>query len=229
MQSANTGDLATALAKAQAAMKAAPFDKSNPHFKNKYASLASVIDTIRKPLAENGLSYTQTTEVRDGGFVLVTTLRHTTGQWIASEYPLPLTAKPQDLGSALTYARRYSLSAIACIAADEDDDAEGARTTDQVATAPRKQSPVKPQAVEPPVDPVTGECSPHAIAEQDSMKWGALFVAAVNTAKSEEETRMWTIENREALDQLQAVAPKAHERVMERMNQKLATFSKEAA
>ena len=228
MQSENTGDLATALAKAQATMKAAPFDKSNPHFKNKYASLASVIDTIRKPLAENGLSYTQTTEVRDGGFVLVTTLRHMTGQWIASEYSLPNVSKPQELGSALTYARRYSLSAIACIAADEDDDAEGARTNDQVATAPRK-SPVKPQAVEAPVDPVTGECSPHAISEEDTMRWGALFVAAVNTAKSEDEARQWAFENAEALSQLEGVAPKVHQRVMERMNAKIATFNKEAA
>jgi hypothetical protein len=59
---------------------------------------------------------------------LTTTLRHTSGQWISSEYPLPMGATPQQLGSALTYARRYSLSSIACIAADEDDDAEATRT-----------------------------------------------------------------------------------------------------
>ncbi len=139
MQSENTADLATALAKAQGAMGAAKFDKTNPHLRNKYASLAAVIDAIRKPLADNGLSYMQTQHIRDGGFVLVTTLRHASGQWIASEYPLPMGVKPQELGSALTYARRYSLSAIACIAADEDDDAEGARSNGQINSAPAKR------------------------------------------------------------------------------------------
>src|SRR5690349_8719611 len=100
-------------------MTSATFNRINPHFKNRYADLAAVLDAIRKPLVDNGLSVTQTTEIRENGFVLVTTLRHASGQWIASEYPLPLGAKPQELGSALTYARRYSLSAIACIAADD--------------------------------------------------------------------------------------------------------------
>lgn len=138
LQSDTLTDLSAALVKAQQALKAAPFNRTNPHFKNKYADLASVLDTIRKPLADQGLSVTQTTEMRAGTFCLVTTLRHASGQWIASEYPLPQTARPQELGSALTYARRYSLSAIACIAADEDDDAEGARKDGQVATMKRE-------------------------------------------------------------------------------------------
>jgi hypothetical protein len=74
-------------------------------------------------------------EIRTDSFVLVTTLRHGE-QWIASEYPLPVGATPQQLGSALTYARRYSLSSLACIAADEDDDAEGARKDNQVSSVP---------------------------------------------------------------------------------------------
>lgn len=138
MQSEQINELAAALVKAQASLKAAPYNRTNPHFKNKYADLASVLDTIRKPLADHGLAVTQTTEMRDGTFCLVTRLLHTSGQFIASEYPLPQTARPQELGSALTYARRYSLSAIGCIAADEDDDAEGARQNGQVATMKRE-------------------------------------------------------------------------------------------
>lgn len=136
MQSEQTAELSAALAKAQAVMKAAAFNKINPHFKNKYADLAAVLDAIRKPLADNGLSITQTTEVRDQSFVLVTTLHHSTGQWIAGEYPLPIGVTPQQLGSALTYARRYTLSSLACIAADEDDDAEGVRKENQVLSVP---------------------------------------------------------------------------------------------
>lgn len=126
-RSEQTADLSAALAKAQSAMRAAAFNRVNPHFKSKYADLASVLDAIRKPLADNGLSTTQITEIRDGQFLLVTTLWHASGQWLASEYPLPMNAKPQELGSALTYARRYSLSALVCIASEEDDDANAAQ------------------------------------------------------------------------------------------------------
>lgn len=225
MQSEQTNELSAALAKAQAAMQAAKFDKTNPHFKNKYASLTAVIDAIRKPLTDNGLSYTQATEIRDGGFVLVTTLRHASGQWVASEYPLPQAAKPQELGSALTYARRYSLSAIACIAADEDDDAEAATTSGQTASTPRaKPSAVKPVPVQPPVDPDTGECSPHKIKAADHMAWGQLFVAAVNVAKDAREVDQWLKDNADALDTLEGAAPKVHARVMARVNEKIASF-----
>jgi hypothetical protein len=140
-QSNEIGELAGALAKAQAAMKVAPLNKTNPHFKNKYADLPSVIDAIRKPLTENGIALTQTTELRDGAFCLVTRLIHSSGQWMSGEYLLPAQATPQQLGSALTYARRYSLSAIACIAADEDDDAEGARKEGHVAAMPKRDNP----------------------------------------------------------------------------------------
>src|SRR5512139_2803768 len=128
LQSETTADLSAALVKAQAAMKSAAFNKVNPHFKNRYADLAAIIDAVRKPLTDNNLSFTQTTEVHvDGCFLLVTTLRHASGQWIAGTYPLPRDAKSQELGSALTYAKRYTLSSITGIAADEDDDAEATR------------------------------------------------------------------------------------------------------
>lgn len=226
MQTEQTADLAAALAKAQAGMKAATFNKINPHFKNKYADLAAVLDAVRKPLADNGLSVTQTTEIRDGGFVLVTTLRHSTGQWIASEYPLPIGAKPQELGSALTYARRYSLSAIACIAADDDDDAEGAQANGQTASTPKaRPNPVKPQPAQAPVNPTTGEVGPHEITAPDVMAWGAAFVAAIKAAGSRQEIEQWRAINKLALD---ALPEKIADRVTANINEKLATF-KEAA
>lgn len=142
LQSENIAELSAALAKAQSTLKAATFNKTNPHYKNKYADLAAVLEAIRKPLADNGLSITQTPEVYPDKFILVTTLRHSTGQWIAGEYPLPANATPQQLGSALTYARRYSLSSMVCIAADEDDDAEAAhnRANGAIKTLPKKDS-----------------------------------------------------------------------------------------
>jgi len=229
MQSEVTTDITAALVKAQGAMKTVKFDRENSHYRNKYASLASFIDTIRGPLSENGLAYTQTTEIRDGGFVLVTTLRHVSGQWIGGEYPLPVAAKPQELGSAITYARRYALSALLCIAADEDDDAEGARTSNQVNAAPAaKESPVKPQLVAPPVDPETGECSPHKITADDAIKLGSMLVSAVKLAKSEAEVDQWLIANDEALVKMAQEAPKVHGRVMANVSDKMQSLTKAA-
>jgi hypothetical protein len=122
-------ELAAALAAAQGMMENAVMNRVNPHFKSKYADLAAIFDAARKPLSANGLAIVQT--IGDG--VLHTRLLHTSGQWIASEHPLPMSGRPQEIGSALTYARRYSLSALIGIAADEDDDANAAQKKNGVA------------------------------------------------------------------------------------------------
>lgn len=132
-KSEQINELVSALSKAQAAMLPAKFNRTNPFFKNKYADLASCIECSRKPLTDNGLAIMQYCEMIDERLTLITMLAHSSGQYITSEYPL-YTAKmdSQSLGSAITYAKRYSLSAMLCIAADEDDDAEAAhgRTKD---------------------------------------------------------------------------------------------------
>ena len=126
MRSPAINEIAGALALAQGEMQNAKINRINPHFKNRYADLASVRDAIHVALAKHGLATTQTMSCGDETFTLRTTLMHKSGQWIASDYPLPMNAKPQELGSALTYARRYSLTSIVGISADDDDDAEGA-------------------------------------------------------------------------------------------------------
>jgi len=116
-----------AFAEAQAAMQNARENKTNPHFKNDYADLAAIRDATLPALTENGLSIVQFTWISPGGFFLRTRVCHKSGQFIESVYPLPMiTDKPQALGSALTYAKRYSWAAICGISAEADDDAEGA-------------------------------------------------------------------------------------------------------
>src|SRR5277367_2131889 len=66
MESEQTAELATALAKAQGQMGPAIINKQNPHFKNRYADLAAVMEAVRKPLSDNSLSVTQTTWLREG-------------------------------------------------------------------------------------------------------------------------------------------------------------------
>lgn len=120
-----TNELAKALAKAQGQMGHAVKDSLNPHFKNKYADLASVLDAIRKPFSENGLSVSQVIE----GNELHTYLMHESGQFIVSKMPIiPQQNTPQAYGSALTYARRYSLSAIAGVTQDDDDGNAASKT-----------------------------------------------------------------------------------------------------
>ena len=122
MQSEQINELAGALAKAQGAMKNAAMNRVNPHFKSKYADLSSVLDAIRAPLSANGLSIVQTMQTGERAITLRTTLLHSSGQFIDTEYPLPLSLKPHEMGSALTYGRRYSVAALICNASDEDDD-----------------------------------------------------------------------------------------------------------
>ena len=121
-------ELAAALAKAQLKIKNATLNKINPHFKSKYADLAAVRDAVTGPLAEQGLSITQMTGESEGKLVVYTRLLHSSGQWIESAYPIINdTNKPQAMGSALTYARRYSIAALCNIASEEDDDGNEAQ------------------------------------------------------------------------------------------------------
>jgi hypothetical protein len=139
-----THELMAALAKAQSEMDNAPMLSENPHFRSKYADLASIRNATIPALSKHGLSLHQVTRIDGSGIVLVTRLGHASGQFIDSVYPLPNSPKPHEMGSAITYARRYSWAAICGIAAEEDDDAnaaqEGARQNSIRAVPARKSS-----------------------------------------------------------------------------------------
>lgn len=121
-QSDAVNDLFSALAKAQGEIKSALKDSTNPHYKSKYADLASVWDACRGPLSKNGLSVCQYTQNNETGMSLVTQLSHVSGQWVRGEMPLLCARNDmQGLGSAITYARRYSLAAMVGVAQDDDD------------------------------------------------------------------------------------------------------------
>jgi len=137
MQSESIGALAAALSKAQADITGALKDSQNPFFKSKYADLASCWDACRKQLAANGLSVIQTTRMSEQGLMLVTTLAHASGEWVAGEMPvLTKDASPQGQGSGITYARRYALAAIVGLA-QIDDDAEAAQGRKPLTVDPR--------------------------------------------------------------------------------------------
>jgi len=123
-KSESIAGLAAALAAAQGVMKGALKDSANPFFKSRYADLASVVEAIRTAFSTNGLSYIQTVEPSDKDEVRVeTTLLHASGEWISCGIlSLPVSKiDAQGYGSALTYARRYSLSAAVGVAPEDDD------------------------------------------------------------------------------------------------------------
>ena len=138
-QSPTIGKLAEALAKAQKNMKPAVFDRTNPHFKNKYATLASIMDAIRGPLADNGIAILQGAEA-DGPLVKVSMrLAHSSGEWIESTLSMPAQQNtPQGIMAALTYCRRGALSLV-CAVSDDDDDGEAA-------SRPAREDPPAPKA-----------------------------------------------------------------------------------
>ena len=112
------------MAKAQGAMKGAVKDSANPFFKSKYADLASVVEAIRAAFSANGLSYIQTVQSSELDEVRVETMiLHSSGEWIScGVLALPVSKNDaQGYGSALTYARRYSLSAAVGVAPEDDD------------------------------------------------------------------------------------------------------------
>ena len=115
-------ELAEALAKAQGQIEGAKKDSANPFFKSKYADLASVWEACRVQLSTNGLSVTQCPEESENGIAIETMLLHSSGQWIKSRYTMPVSKlDAQAVGSAITYARRYALSAIIGIAPEDED------------------------------------------------------------------------------------------------------------
>lgn len=126
-QSEQINELAAALSKAQSQIGPAIKDSVNPFFKSKYADLSSVWSACREALTKHGLSVIQTTDMKDGQMILITTLLHGSGQWIRSS--LPILSQKQDaqsIGSAITYMRRYSLAAMVGVTCDDDDDGNAA-------------------------------------------------------------------------------------------------------
>lgn len=125
-----TNEIAKALAEAQGEMKNPTFDSTNPHFKNKFASLASVRNATVPVLAKHGIAVVQDLVTTDGAISCTTRLFHTSGQTLTFG-PLAMPAtKPdaQGLGSAATYAKRYALMAVCGVVGDEDDDGNAAVT-----------------------------------------------------------------------------------------------------
>lgn len=137
-------ELAAALAAAQGEIENAVADTENPHFKSTYADLASVRAAIKGPLSKNGLAIVQTPTTVEGKTALTSRMMHKSGQWIEDTCVL-LVDKPtmQGMGSAITYMKRYTLTAMTGLA-EKDDDGNAAEVHPAKKTKPIGKPPVTP-------------------------------------------------------------------------------------
>jgi hypothetical protein len=111
--------LAKALILFQVKVESIKKDASNPFFKSKYASLSNILDSIKEPLIESGLSVVQ---LPTGQHELTTIITHESGEYIASTFTMkPVKDDPQGLGSVISYQRRYALSSALLLNVEDDD------------------------------------------------------------------------------------------------------------
>lgn len=177
IQSETIDQIVPALIKARKAFKAAVKDAKNPHFKSAYVSLDGVVDAITDALLDNGIVQTQPTAIEEGKTVLHTRFLHISGQWIGGTYPVhPVKNDPQGEGSALTYARRYALMALAGIAPEDDDGNAATQAARTQQAAPQGPTPEQRAAIaklRPTIDVIKS-----ALTEDDlstaAEAWGEL-------------------------------------------------------
>jgi hypothetical protein len=178
--------LAPALAAAQGELSPIVKDSVNPHFRSTYVSLDAILAAVRPVLARHGLSVVQgggTPHTDEAGRALAVTVRtmllHGSGEWIANDVLMPLAKQDaQGAGAAITYGRRYGLSALLALATEEDDDGNAASARpaarSAAAPAPAKAAPArqapgplaadvaavvgKAQRGQPVADPVCPSC-----------------------------------------------------------------------
>lgn len=151
MEVASNAKVAAAYTKAYADIQNVVKNAENPHFRSSYADLAAVVDTVRPVFARHGLSVFQApgklVQLGDGSLAisLVNLVIHESGEMLSVETQLPLGPKPtaQAAGSAITYARRYALAAIAGIA-QVDDDGNAASSQDTKRQAKWSVNPASP-------------------------------------------------------------------------------------
>ena len=156
--SEENGGLAAALAKFQGEMTSVPKTKTANagSYSYKYADLGDVVAKAYPIMSRHGLSFSARPTLNgDGHLVLAYKLMHASGEFEEGEYPLPSNGNPQQMGSAITYARRYTFCAITGAVAEEDDDGKAAPAEAQPTSRARKQAQPRKQVAGMDVAPET--------------------------------------------------------------------------
>lgn len=184
--------IAPALVLAQAEMPVVPFDAKNDFLKNRYATLGSVIDTVRPVLSRHGLAVSQYPCGSGGQVGVCTVLIHTSGEWMSHEMMMPLgdekgKSLAQLAGSIVTYLRRYSLAAVLGIYSDEDSDAQVAQQQRAAAQPEPVLSPEDRAAMMGQFAVRVAQSNPPADLDRKTALNGALQSLAKQNIRSAEE------------------------------------------
>lgn len=200
--------LAAALVKVQAELKPALKDSTNDAFKrdgkgSKYTDLTATWDACRVALTKNELCVVQTTDFDEHGAWLKTMLLHTSGEFIEGRFPLrPIKPDMQGMGSALTYARRYGLSAIIGLVSDVDDDGNAA-------------SAMRPEGVTE---------MPKPDRKAAANKWAAEATEAVSKMTNAAEFSVWHKKFANAVAEVRDFNEAGHKRLVEAIAKKNIEF-----
>jgi hypothetical protein len=186
--------ISNALVKAQKDFAPALKTNANPFFKSKYADLGVCIEAVIDALHENGIALIQKNHDCDDGVKVETILLHESGEQYSGGILHVPAAKndPQGFGSALTYARRYSLMATCGIAPEDDD---GNAASKAVQQAPVKQSPA-PNLVPPPLSDTEGnECVQAMVQCTDIETLKGIFGGAYKRANEKQKKNLTDVYN----------------------------------
>ena len=188
-------ELFTALASAQAEMEAATKDSNNPFFKSKYADLNSVMGAVKPALARHGLAFIQICHDAENCAKVETVIVHKSGeQFMCGAVSVPVSkVDAQGYGSALTYARRYSLSSAFGVGAEDDDGNAAAKAMPVKMTAEREETwrtSIKSQTTKAQAKAVwkeaMAECAALNDVEAGKRLKASLILAAAALDKAEE-------------------------------------------
>jgi hypothetical protein len=187
-------EVSAALVKAQKAFGPALKTHTNPAFKSRYADLSACVEAVIDALNSNGIALVQRNIACESGITVETVFVHESGEQLSSG-PLHVPASkqdPQGYGSALTYARRYSLMAACGIAPEDDDGNAGSKPANGAAKAqPSKAS----------TDPAE---EIRAGVKKGDAKGAAVYLASLTQAKLD---AIWTKLEPEIQDELTSVWP----------------------
>lgn len=231
-------EIASALVKAQKAFGPALKTSTNPAFRSKYAKLENCIEAVIDALNDNGVMLMQNTHDTEAGITVETIFLHESGEMLSNGKLFVPAAKhdPQGFGSALTYARRYSLMA-ACGIAPEDDDGNAGTKAMQERAKPVAQAAAP--AAKPAAAPtkVEGKDTPWQLKvttepDGDPAEWAQLVIDAttiqLEVAGSEEDVMSIFKTNRNIYEHVKANTPTAYDVLMDEFKQARAKH-KEAA
>ena len=219
-------EISAALVKAQKAFGPALKTSTNPAFRSKYAKLENCIEAVIDALNDNGIMLMQQTRACEDGVIVETTFIHESGEMMSGGVLHVPAAKqdPQGYGSALTYARRYSLQA-ACGIAPEDDDGNSATNAVQQKQAAPKPAPAKPAAAPTKVEGKDTPWQLKVVAKPDGDhgEWSQLVIDATMLQLQQVTTEAQVMEvfktNRNIYDEVKAGSPTAYDVLMDEFKQ----------